>query len=59
MDRLAAFWHWNDRQSWDQALMVARRHELDREELIAYAKDEGSDEADIDTLLREAGGGQG
>jgi hypothetical protein len=24
MDRLAAFWHWKDRQSWDQAVMVVR-----------------------------------
>jgi hypothetical protein len=30
MDRLAAFYHWNDRQGLDQALMVARRHDVDR-----------------------------
>ena len=56
MDRLAAFWHWNDRQSWDQALMVARRHDLDYEDLIAYAKDEGADKSDIDKLLQEVRG---
>jgi len=25
MDRLAAYWHWNDRQSWDQAVMCVNR----------------------------------
>jgi hypothetical protein len=29
MDRLAGFYHWNDRQSLDQALMVAKRHPID------------------------------
>jgi hypothetical protein len=56
MDRLAAFWHWNDRQSWDQALLVARHHDLDYKDLITYAKDEGADETDIDRLLQEARG---
>ncbi len=29
MDRLAGFYHWNDRQSLDQAVMVAKRHPID------------------------------
>lgn len=29
MDRLAAYYHWNDPQGLDQALSVARRHEID------------------------------
>jgi hypothetical protein len=55
MDRLAAYWHWNDRQSWDQAVMVASHREIDYEELLAYAKDEGADPRDIDKLRMQAG----
>ncbi len=33
MDRLAAFYHWNDRQCLDQALLVARRHPVDLEKI--------------------------
>lgn len=55
MDRLAAYWHWNDRQSWDQAVMVASHREIDYEELLAYAKDEGADARDIDKLRIQAG----
>ena len=50
MDRLAAYWHWNDRQAWDQAVMVASHREVDYQELVAYAKDEGADPHDIDKL---------
>ena len=28
MDRLAAFYHWNDRQALKQALMVAKKHKI-------------------------------
>ncbi len=55
MDRLAAYWHWHDRQSWDQAVMVARRPEVEFDELVAYARDEGADPADIDRLRAQAG----
>lgn len=55
MDRLAAYWHWNDRQSWDQAIMVARHRDVDFDELVAYAKDEGADPNDIDKLHKRAG----
>jgi hypothetical protein len=55
MDRLAAWWHWNDRQSWDQAVMVATHNELDYDELIAFARDEGADPADIEKLRKQAG----
>ncbi len=55
MDRLAAYWHWNDRQSWDQALMVARHSEVDFDDLERFAQEEGVDLADI-AKLRSASG---
>lgn len=54
MDRLAAFWHWQDRQSWDQAVMVARHHPLDYEDLALFAQQEAANPADIDRLRRLA-----
>lgn len=50
MDRLAAFWHWNDRQAWDQALMVARHSEVDFDDLSAFAREEGAGLLDIEKL---------
>lgn len=41
MDRLAAFYHWKDRQGLDQAVMVAGRHEVDRAALKRWSKREG------------------
>ena len=55
MDRLIAFWHWNDRQSWEQALMVARNHDVDVQYLRAFAVEEGADPEDIDRLISRAG----
>jgi hypothetical protein len=37
----ACFW-WNDRQSWDQALVVARSQVIDWEDLRAWAAEEGA-----------------
>jgi hypothetical protein len=55
MDRLAAWWHWHDRQSWDQAVMVASRHEVDYDTLIAYTREEGAAPEDIVRLRSQAG----
>jgi hypothetical protein len=55
MDRLAAYWHWSDRQAWDQAVMVARSRNVDYEELASFAVGEGANPADIARLQREAG----
>ncbi len=41
MDRLAAFFHWNDRQSLDQAVLVARRQTVRLERIRAWALREG------------------
>lgn len=51
MDRLAAFWHWNDRQSWDQAVMIVRHHQVDFDELNRFAVAEGRNPADISRLM--------
>lgn len=42
MDRLAAFFHWNDPQSLEQARMIVRENEIDWAALEAWAEDEGA-----------------
>ena len=44
MDRLAAYFHWTDRQSLDQALWIAERHPIQMEKIRKWAKAEGSEE---------------
>jgi hypothetical protein len=39
-DRLAAYFFWGDRQSLDQAIMVARDYEIDIEEIANWALEE-------------------
>lgn len=41
MDRLAAYFHWNDRQCLDQALWVAQAHSLDWGKIAMWATREG------------------
>lgn len=41
LDRLAAYVHWNDLPSLDQALLVARHHAVDQREIRHWAKVEG------------------
>src|SRR3989338_369341 len=40
-DRLAAFYHWNDRQSLYQALMVCKEQDVNLNELKRWSKNEG------------------
>lgn len=40
MDRLAAYFHWNDLQSRDQAQWIAEEHEVDWDELDNWAENE-------------------
>jgi hypothetical protein len=42
MDRLAAYFHWNDLQSLDQAVMVAASQKVSLSKLDAWAKREGA-----------------
>ena len=44
MDRLAAYYYWNDRQALDQALMVARENEIHFQRIKKWSLDEGMDE---------------
>lgn len=39
-DRLAAFFHWNDRQSLEQALLVARAQGIDLEDVRRWSASE-------------------
>ncbi|MHB9156243.1 MAG: hypothetical protein ACYC5N_11255 [Endomicrobiales bacterium] len=41
-DRLAAYYHWNDPQSLEQALMVARAQPVDLEQIAQWSKIEGA-----------------
>lgn len=43
-DRLAAFYHWNDLQSLDQALMVAKAQKVNLEEIKRWSKGEWATE---------------
>ena len=40
-DRLAAWYHWDDRQSLDQAVWVAQKHKVDLGELARWSEAEG------------------
>lgn len=43
-DRLAAFYFWNDRPSLEQALLVARRHPIDRDDIKRWSLREGMED---------------
>ena len=55
MDRLAAFYHWDDTQSLEQTLIVAGLHDVDMEYIAEWSIKEGKIElfnrfrADLDT----------
>ena len=55
LDRLAAFWYHNDRQTWDQAVEVAKRQKIDWDYVYAWARSERQDRSDIDKLRELAG----
>lgn len=50
MDRMAAYSHWQDNQSYDQAKLVAGRQDVDWVELYKWAKSEGIDQLEIEQL---------
>lgn len=41
MDRLAGYFHWNDKQNLDQALMIAKKHPIKIQEIQKWSKSEG------------------
>lgn len=44
MDRLAAYYHWNDQQSLIQALMIVKDHIVDYAEIKEWSKKEGMED---------------
>jgi hypothetical protein len=52
MDRLAGFYHWNDRQSLDQAVMVAKRHPIDFKRVKLWSTKENQQKKYQDFLDR-------
>jgi hypothetical protein len=40
-DRLAAFYHWKDQQSLEQAILIAKGHDIDIEEVRRWSVNEG------------------
>ena len=54
MDRLAAYANWRDNPSFDQAVMVARRHLIDWPALHEWASRERIDATVIDRLKKRA-----
>jgi hypothetical protein len=58
-DRLAAFFHWNDRQALDQAVMVAREQPVHTGEIKKWAVEEGfSDKVGVFTRALKVGHGK-
>ncbi len=41
MDRLAGYFHWNDKQNLDQALMIAKKQPIKIKEIESWSKNEG------------------
>lgn len=54
MDRLTPYIHWRDPQAFEQAVMVARRHEIDWETLASWAAREGASSGLLERLRRRA-----
>jgi hypothetical protein len=44
MDRLAAFYHWKDRQSLEQAVLVAKSHPIKIKMVETWSKKEGMED---------------
>ena len=55
IDRLAAYWYHTDRQTWDQAIEVAKRQDIDWEYVYSWTKSEGQSGDDIDKLRALSG----
>jgi hypothetical protein len=43
-DRLAAFFHWNDRQAFEQAVLVAKAQNIDLDDVRRWSTTEGHEE---------------
>lgn len=54
LDRLAAYWYHGDKQTWDQALEVAKRQKIDWNYVRAWARSERQSKDEIDKLMQLA-----
>ena len=54
LDRLAAYYYFNDNQCWDQAAMVARHQEVDWVAVSQWVAEEGRSTRDVDRLKDRA-----
>lgn len=51
-DRLAAYYHWKDPQSFEQAVLVAETNEVNLEEVARWSRSEGHEERYLDFFKR-------
>jgi hypothetical protein len=54
-DRLASFFHWNDQQALEQALLVAEEHSVDLYDIKLWAKGEGDHQKKMNIFLKKLG----
>ena len=50
IDRLAAYWYHMDRQTWDQAIEVAKRQDIDWDYIYGWANSENQSKDEINKL---------
>jgi hypothetical protein len=55
IDRLLAYHHWRDPQSWDQAILVCKNNPIDWDDIALWAKNEKPEFLEIERLRAEAG----
>jgi len=51
-DRLAAYYHWDDLQSLEQAVLVAQSNNIDMSEVMRWSKEEGKADAFVGIAAR-------
>jgi hypothetical protein len=55
IDRLLAYHHWSDPQSWDQAILVCKSNPVDWDDIALWANNERPAFREIERLRAEAG----
>jgi hypothetical protein len=53
IDRLSAYLHWRDRQSWEQAIMVCKSNPIDWNDIADWAINEQPRFNELDQLRAE------
>ena len=52
MDRLAAYFHWDDKESLEQAFLVAKLHDVDLRDIRRWSYNEGMEDKFISFVSR-------